>query len=300
MDVIAAIKKVSPKCRAIYLDGFANAALFEQYGINNPLRWTNFICQVMGETGGGTIVQESGSYRAPRILEIFGVGHHSAGVTPAEATRLAGDGPALFDRVYGLGNPSKARELGNTKVGDGWKFRGIGPLQSTGRGAAKRWGVRCNADFETDPLLMVAPKYIMLPPLLEWQAGNLNVAADADDTRRIRRVINGGYNGMTDVQAWHDKLWPLLQHVPAEAIKPSWAVAHPSNTTEALQVSLNALGYQPKLTTDGRYGPSTRKAVSWFQKANGLRVDGAAGDVTNAMIAVRLGSRHVAEGEKAA
>lgn len=298
MDIVSAIKTLSPHAKAIYLDGFAsNGPLLEQYGINTPLRRVNLVCQVMGETGGCTIVQESGAYSAPRIMEIFGVGHHSAAVTAVEAQMLAGNGPALFDRVYGLGNPRKARELGNTAIGDGWKFRGIGPLQSTGRGAAKRWGDRCKADFETDPLVMVSEKYIMLPPLLEWQAGNLNAAADHDDTRAIRHRINGGFNGMVAVQQWHDRLWPLLQD--GSDTRPSWQAAAPTNGTALMQQHLNDLGFTPKLNPDGKYGPATNAAVRWFQGVTGIPVDGAAGPITLAAIDDRLNGRHVAVADSA-
>lgn len=288
------IKKVSPNAKPIYLDGFAaNENLIRiEYKINTPLRETNFLAQVLGETGGCTIVQESGSYSAKRIMQIFGVGVHSAKITAAEAARLAGDGPALFDRTYGLGNPRKAHELGNTQKGDGWKFRGIGPLQSTGRGAAKRWGQRCAADFETDVMVMVSPKYIMLPPLLEWSAGNLNIAADRDDVRAIRRRINGGYNGIEHVEAWHDKLWKLLRN---DATRETWQVAEPMNLTRTIQEQLNALGCEPQLKVDGLYGPSTKRAVIWFQKLAGLKADGAAGPLTQAAMAMRLDARHVAE-----
>lgn len=296
MDVVSAIKRLSPKAKAVYIDGFgSNAELFAKYGLNTPLRMTNFVAQVMGETGGCTIIQESGTYSASRIMEIFGVGHHSAAITSAEARRLAGDGPALFERTYGLGNPRKAHELGNTQPGDGWKFRGIGPLQSTGRGAAKRWGDRCRADFTTDVLTMVKPEFIMMPPLLEWDAGNLNRFADQDDTRHIRRVINGGYNGMADVQQWHDRLWPLLRGAANDNVQAAWQIANPSNNTTLLQQNLNALGYTPRLKEDGKYGPATTAAVRWFQKIAEIRVDGIAGPVTLATIAVRLDARHVPE-----
>lgn len=299
MDIVSAIKRVSPSCKQVYLDGFGkNEPLLDQYGITTALRRVNLVCQVLGETGGGTLIQESGNYTASRILQIFGAGHHSAGIQPAEANRLAHDGPALFDRVYGLGNPHKAHELGNTKLGDGWKFRGTGPLQSTGRGAAHRWGERCHADFETDPLVMVRPEFIMLPPLLEWAENKLNEAADHDDTRRIRRAINGGYNGMENVQHWHDVLWPLLR--ADNDNEQAWGAAAPSNTTAALQEQLKAIGYSGPLTVDGKYGPRTIRAVKWFQTIAGLsRIDGAAGPVTIAALSVRLGARHVALPEAA-
>jgi predicted chitinase len=78
------------------------------------------------------------SYNAPRLLEVFGAGRHSAGITPGEAQALARRPEAIAERVYGLGNPSKARELGNTQSGDGFRYRGGGLMQTTGR-ANYRW-----------------------------------------------------------------------------------------------------------------------------------------------------------------
>jgi putative chitinase len=68
------------------------------------------------------------NYSAPRLLEIFGVNRHSAAVTAFEAEKLARKPEAIAERVYGLGNPRKARELGNTQPGDGFRFRGNGIL----------------------------------------------------------------------------------------------------------------------------------------------------------------------------
>jgi len=73
------------------------------------------------------------NYSAERLMQIFGVGRHSAAVTPAEAERLAHDERAIAERVYGLGNPRKALELGNKEQGDGFRYRGCGLMQTTGR-----------------------------------------------------------------------------------------------------------------------------------------------------------------------
>jgi putative chitinase len=55
-----------------------------------------------------------------------------------------------------------------------------------------------------------------------------------------------------------------------------------------LQESLNDLEAQPGLVVDGRYGPTTTVAVKWFQGLAGVKVDGIAGEVTQAAIRLRL------------
>lgn len=99
------------------------------------------IATVYHETGGKMVpVRENMNYSADRILAVFG-SKHSAKVTSAEAKKLARNPEALAERVYGLGNPKKARELGNTLPGDGWKYRGGGLDQRTGKYNYTRVGI---------------------------------------------------------------------------------------------------------------------------------------------------------------
>ena len=157
----------SPKC----------AELFVKFGITSRMRLAHLLAQRCHECAGFTLIWESGAYSARRIVQIFGVGHHSAKVTAAEASRLAYNGPALFDRVYGLGNPRKAKELGNTQKGDGWRYRGVGITQLTGRAAHERYAeeIGCAvADLEK-------PINAIHGALLEWREKNCNAAADKDD-----------------------------------------------------------------------------------------------------------------------
>lgn len=208
------VRKAAPKARASYLAAFeAGDALFRQHGITTPLRLAHFLAQVLHETGGLTVERESGAYSAKRLLEVFGKGKHSAAITPAEAKRLAKDGPAIFERVYGLGNPRKARELGNTQPGDGWRYRGGGLLQTTGRENYRRMGEKCGVDFEEHPELVLSAAHALEPALGEWSAGNLNAAADRNDILAITRRINGGTNGLADRKAWLAKLRPLIKSV---------------------------------------------------------------------------------------
>lgn len=214
MRPVDIVRKVAPNARAEYVEALERGdALLVKHGVTTPIRLAHFLAQCLHETGGFAIARESGNYRASRICEIFGVGRHSAAVTESEAESLAHDGPALFERVYGLGNPKKAKELGNTKPGDGWKYRGGGIMQTTGRGNYRRMGQKCGVDFESNPEWVTSAAHALKPALAEWTEGGLNAAADADDIRKITRRINGGYNGLADRERWLAKVRPLCAGV---------------------------------------------------------------------------------------
>jgi putative chitinase len=278
----------APGANASYADGFASSqALFDQFAINTPLRVAHFLAQVLHETGGGTVLFENLTYRTPeRLMQIFGIGHHSAAIRPEEVNGLIGNPQALAERVYGLGNPRKAKELGNVNPGDGYRYRGAGALQTTGGANYKRMGDLSGVDFYGQPDLIVAPEHVLKPALHEWDLGKLNNAADKNDIRTITRVINGGYNGIAERQQWFDKVWRAVNATVAP--QEAFQAAKPDTSTRWLQQALNDLGYQPKMTVDGRYGPQTTAAVKWFQQLANVAVDGVAGDVTRAAIKLRL------------
>lgn len=233
MRAIDVVRKVAPNARAEYVAAFdVGDGLMAEHEINNPLRLSHFLAQVLHETGGLTILWESGAYSAERLIEIFGVGRHSAGITASEAEDLARNGPAIFERVYGLGNPKKAKELGNTRAGDGWRFRGGGMMQTTGGYNYKAMGERCGVDFYNHPELIVSAAHALKPALAEWTSGGLNAFADRDDILSISRKINLGNvgstrmpNGWADRQRWFRKVRPVITVVtfnrPPEPAQPA-------------------------------------------------------------------------------
>ena len=211
MNPVDAVKHISSHAREDYLEALAEGSpLFEEHGITTPLRMAHFLAQAMQETGGFTVLRENMNYSAPRLMKIFGVHHHSAAITASEAATLAHHPVQIAERVYGLGNPHKAHELGNTQAGDGFNYRGNGVLQTTGRGAHLKMSLACGVDFEGNPNLVTAPEHALKPALQEWTDGNLNHFADTGDIRTITKRINGGLNGFDERKAFLAKLLPLL------------------------------------------------------------------------------------------
>ena len=211
MDISRIFAAAAPGAKANYKSGLT-AALprLESAGITTPIRIAHFLAQVLHETGGGKVLFENMSYSTKaRLLEIFGVGNHSAAVTAAEAPGLLRNAPALAERVYGLGNPPKARELGNIRPGDGFKYRGGGALQTTGRSAYREMGRRIGVDLEADPGLIVDPAHAFIPAIEEWSDGRLNPVADANRIRRITKVINGGFNGLPERRILFKQVWAI-------------------------------------------------------------------------------------------
>lgn len=278
---------VVPMGHPEYLWGIKEAEihenLFERYELNTPLRICHFLAQAAHETGGFQLLRENMNYSARRIVQVFGEGKHSAKVTKEEAKLLAGDEQALAERVYGLGNPTKAAQLGNTEKGDGYRYRGGGLFQHTGRGIYQELAHDLHVDYVNKPNLIAQASYSVWPALEYWKNHNLNSLADANDIRAITKAINGGYNGYDDRVKWFNLFWKAL-----EGDSKPWKRGNSDTDTIWLQQALNDLGATPPLRVDGRFGPATELAVKAFQHKNGLEVDGIPGPVTKATIKLRL------------
>lgn len=89
-----------------------------------------------------------------------------------------------------------ATKLGNTKPGDGCRFKGHGWIQTTGRGNHRRVGQHFGVDFEANPELLATPEWAARSAGFFWASNGLNELADAGDFFTITRRINGGVNGM--------------------------------------------------------------------------------------------------------
>lgn len=191
--------------------------------LTNKNRACQFLAQIMTETGGLEVLSESGTYRYEGIVKTFGVGHHSAKVTNAEARQIAAlpvaqRGPVLFDRVYGIGNPTKAKEFGHTKPGQGYIYRGGGMMQATGLKNYAALEKKTGLPLVAHPELLHNPDSAFMAAYLEWaQDGRCNAAADRGDVTTVRHIINGGENGLDRCKVFLAKALQVLADYKADA-----------------------------------------------------------------------------------
>lgn len=199
------LTKLAPNAKSGYRDAFQSGTdILAKQGINaSPLRLAHFMAQMLHESGAFTVLTESLNYTTEaRLLDIFGVGNHSAAITPDEAKLLIRKPKDLAERVYGLGNPKKAKELGNIDAGDGAKFIGRGLLQMTGRFSYEKFGKILGADFVANPDLALDPAFMLAVAAEEWNEKRCNGFADADDIVKVTKAINGGTIGLNERRAW--------------------------------------------------------------------------------------------------
>ena len=156
---------------------------------------------MLHETDGLRITEESGNYSAGRMMQVW----PSRFKTIEAALPFAHNAEKLFNNVY-------ANRMGNgaPESGDGYRYRGRGILQTTGRGAYREYGRRCGIDFEAHPELILSSEHALKPALAEWSDGKCNALADAGDIRAITRKINGGLTGYENRCAWLRRVEKLI------------------------------------------------------------------------------------------
>lgn len=283
-----------------YMDALtseAGAQVFAKYELDkNPQRLVFILANMCAETGGLTLIWESMNYSADRLVDIFG---HAANIDHDEARRLAGNQQAIGERVYGLGNKRKAKELGNTEPGDGFRYRGGGFLQTTGRYNYRKIGQKIGEDLEGRPELIENPLISLKAACAEWHGTKLNDYADQGSFRACCNGINYG-NPTKDRKpiGFKDRLEYLERglsafHLPPVKRKPG--ALESMEDPEALECGdlgpavagiqrrLNALGY-PAGPPNGQFTTATRDAVLSFQANNGLSTTGVTDKETRATL----------------
>ena len=158
-------------------------AAMTAFTINTPKRAAAFLAQAAHESIGFTRLQENLSYSTPeRLVEVFKNRFNGL----ADAAQYLRQPEKLANRVYAnrLGN-------GDEPSGDGWRFRGRGLFQLTGRANYMAAGDGLGTDYKANPDLVAEPPDAAFTAAWYWAVGNLNAMADVGQIDVITRRING-------------------------------------------------------------------------------------------------------------
>lgn len=194
------LDKLSTKIPANILDEIPS--VISKFSLNTPLRLAHFLSQCAHESGNFKIVIENLNYKADRLLLIFKSDfdtNRDRVLTDAEkekAKQLQGNPEKIANFVYANQNGN-----GNEASGDGWKFRGRGYIQLTGRENYAKFDKFVDDDILANPDL-VATKYPLMSAAFFFEKNNLwkicDGGADKEDVIALTKRINGGTIGIED------------------------------------------------------------------------------------------------------
>lgn len=184
----------------------------EKYQINTKNRIASFLAQTAHESAGYTMLEENLNYSDVSMAALwsnrFAVQEpdpNKPGKTRAKKDEKGKNIPnafakALHRKPEAIANAVYSNRMGNGTIesGEGWKHRGMGLKQLTGKDNHKRCGDALGVDFVSNPELLLEPKYAALSAGWFWSANKLDVFADNDDLEGQTKKINGGLIGIDD------------------------------------------------------------------------------------------------------
>jgi len=170
------------------------SASMAAFGITTGLRQAHFLAQVGHESAGFTKTEEGLNYSENALTAMFG-----KRITPAQANAYGRNAAHPANQKM-IANIIYANRNGNGDVasGDGYRYRGRGLIQITGKANYAALTGQLSADVVANPDLLKEPMQAAMSAAAWWKNHGLNELADSDDVTRITRVINGGTNGLED------------------------------------------------------------------------------------------------------
>ena len=189
----------------------AVVATCQEFEIDTPQRIAGFLSQTSHESGGYTMLTENLNYRAitlatlwPNRFAVLGPDkkpkkENGKNIPTAVANSIAGKPELIANLVYSsrMGN-------GPAESGEGWKFRGRGLKQLTGKDNYSRCGAALGVDLVESPDLLLEPMYAARSAGWFWRTNKLSAFADVGDIKGMTKKINGGLIGYEQRQALYD------------------------------------------------------------------------------------------------
>ena len=241
------------------------------WDINTIPRVAGFIAQCGHESGGFRVVSENLNYSAKALNTIF----------PKYFKRAGRDANEYHRQPRKIANVIYANRMdnGDTDSGDGWRFRGGGILQLTGRYNYTKFGEEVEMSPEEAVEYVRTKKGALDSACWFWDTNDINKYADARDVKGATKRINGGYIGLEDRQKHYTHAMEVLggHWEPSKMVYETVRLGSRGPTVRAVQEEL-------EIGADGIFGRGTEAHVKAWQEENGLTPDGIMGPKSLAML----------------
>lgn len=253
--------------------------ILPKYDITTPERVVGFITQCAHESNNFRNLEENLNYSVDALNRVFP--RYFTGANGRNPSEYARNPQKLANYVYMDRYRSRAGALGNTQPGDGWRFRGRGIKQITGRNNYAAFGRTVGMTAEQAAEYIATKRGALESACWFWSTRNLNRFADRRDIVGLSRAINGGNIGLADRRSRWDRGLSIVNApatsstAPTTPTQPQTVLRRGSRGAEVSRLQ-RALG----ISADGIFGPATEAAVRQFQQGAGLTVDGVAGPNT--------------------
>lgn len=260
-----------------YVEAFLQSGdTLKSHGIDTALRLAHFLGQGLIETGYLRYTSENLNYSAAALRQVFG----KYFTNDEDAAKYARNPEKIANKVYGnqMGNGGEAS-------GDGWKYRGRGFIQLTGKDKYTRFARLTSLPIDTDPDLLSRDLKASIQVAAKFfEVNNLAQYADENNAAKVSRGINFGNpdvtkpaHGEADRIWWTEKALALFQKDEQDVVNPRdggvLKVGSKGEQVKEFQRLLAGLNY-PVGGIDGDFGPATRRIVVAFQEQAGLPVTG--------------------------
>ena len=185
----------------------------EHYAIDTPQRIAGFLAQTAHESAGYTALTENLNYSAETMAVVWPNRFAEKGTDGKFVKENGKNKPnkfafALHRKPELIANVVYSARMGNGPVesGDGWKYRGRGLKQLTGKDNYTRCGNALNTDLVNDPDLLLEPQYAALSAGWFWTANKCSDFADKGDIEGMTKRINGGLIGLADRKSRYERV----------------------------------------------------------------------------------------------
>jgi len=241
--------------------------MLPEYDIDTEDRVAGFIAQCAHESNNFRVIKENLNYSAKALDAIF----------PKYFKRAGRDAQQYHRQPEKIANVIYANRMdnGDTASGDGWKFRGRGIIQLTGRYNYTQFAKSINSGLRATVEYLSTKKGALESACWYWSTNGLNKHADNQDILMMTKRINGGTIGLEDRKKHYAHALEVLggKWSPPKVKHTTVRKGSKGATVKAVQ---KALG----ISADGDFGPGTETAVKDWQRRHGLIADGIVGPAT--------------------